>query len=377
MADDKKKDFWDKLQISASFLSTFLLGVAGVWFTHVYNQGQLAQAKIQQAAQAKLDSLRYQTEIRQAEIQVQLQQVQLQTAQVQAMTQLVPYLANKDAATQKVAYSILQSIDSSPVLPNQGAATASTTAPPRTMGTAPRTVYGTLLEQIRDKSNIAVDPSQSFASRITAYNDLIKIAHDKTNSKQVLDSAASAVEQVRKSPNSPLLGIGFTVDGFRKYLDTLKLGSWQPSFIVLHHTAEPNLQQYPDGFTEPSIVNLIKFFTDEQHWNGAMHLIVDDHKIWVLNPLTKPGVHSPSWNKVSLGVSMLGDYDRESFDTGRGKTVRDNTVAALALLEKKFGIPADSVKLHSQDPRSMHKSCPGKNVDKASIIADTRKLART
>ena len=35
---------------------------------------------------------------------------------------------------------------------------------------------------------------------------------------------------------------------------------------------------------------------------------------------------------------MLGDYDSEDFDTGRGAQVRDNAVATIAILSAALGI---------------------------------------
>jgi hypothetical protein len=68
-----------------------------------------------------------------------------------------------------------------------------------------------------------------------------------------------------------------------------------------------------------------------------------------------------------LGIEMLGDYDTEDFDIGRGAMVRDNAVAAIAILSAVLGIDPDTMRLHREDPRTTH-HCPGDNVDKVGFI---------
>ncbi len=79
------------------------------------------------------------------------------------------------------------------------------------------------------------------------------------------------------------------------------------------------------------------------------------------------GTHSPSWNKLALGVEMLGDYDKESFSEGRGLAVRQNAVAAIASLSAVLGIDPSSMRLHREDPGTTH-ACPGVRVKKLEFI---------
>lgn len=43
----RKKDLWDRLPMISTFISTVVLGVAGLWFTHSYNQRQAAIVEMQ------------------------------------------------------------------------------------------------------------------------------------------------------------------------------------------------------------------------------------------------------------------------------------------------------------------------------------------
>jgi hypothetical protein len=115
------------------------------------------------------------------------------------------------------------------------------------------------------------------------------------------------------------------------------------------------------------------FFRDTQKWKAGPHLFIDDRQIWVFTPLTVSGTHSPSWNKLALGVEMLGDFEREGFDSGRGLKVRENTVAALATLSAILGLDSHTLRLHREDPLTTH-ACPGKNVRKLEMIQAVQDL---
>jgi len=175
-------------------------------------------------------------------------------------------------------------------------------------------------------------------------------------------------------PNwKPIIGISFTAEEFDTYCHGLQWNAWRPSFIVLHNTAIPSLANRPNGFNKNHIDNLVKYYRDDQGWSAGPHLFIDDHRIWVFTPLTLSGVHSPSWNKLALGVEMLGNYATEDFDTGRGALVRKNTVAAIATLCAVLGIDPDSMRLHKEDKATTH-ACPGVKVKKSIVIEEVHAL---
>ncbi len=184
----------------------------------------------------------------------------------------------------------------------------------------------------------------------------------------------------------PAVKQSFIQDDFRRYVAGLAWASWRPSKIVWHNTAAPSLAQWiksadadraagrVPGTTR--IQNLENFFRFDNHWSGCPHLFIANDFIWVMNPLTAPGVHSPSWNGTSIGIEMVGDFDREDDDAGEGLKVKNNTIFATAILCSALGLdPANSIYLHKQDPRTTH-DCPGKNIaqDKQQMIADVVEL---
>lgn len=170
-----------------------------------------------------------------------------------------------------------------------------------------------------------------------------------------------------------IVGLSFTADEFDAYCHSLRWDSWRPSFIVLHHTAAPSLAQRPHGLTRTHIANLEAYYRDQKGWSAGPHLFVDDRQIWVFTRLTVSGVHSPSWNKLALGIEMLGDYAREAFDKGRGGKVRAHTVSSIATLCAVTGLDPATLKLHREDTLTTH-HCPGANVDKGAVIREVQDL---
>jgi len=170
-----------------------------------------------------------------------------------------------------------------------------------------------------------------------------------------------------------IVGECFTLEEFDDYCHTLQWTAWRPSFIVLHNTGVPSLAQRPDGFTSAHMKGFVRFYRDEQKWSAGPHLFVDDQQIWVFTPLTMSGVHSPSWNKVALGVEMLGDYETESFSDGRGLAVRENAIAAMATLSAVLGLDPQEMRLHREDPLTTH-ACPGQNVRKLEVVQEVMDL---
>jgi hypothetical protein len=166
-----------------------------------------------------------------------------------------------------------------------------------------------------------------------------------------------------------IVGESFSPAEFVVYCDGLQWTAWRPSFIVLHNTGSPSLADRPGGLTRQHIANLESFYRDTQGWSAGPHLFVDDRQIWVFTPLTTSGVHSPSWNKVALGIEMLGNFEVEAFDSNRGLQVRRNAVSALATLSGILGLDPQGMKLHREDPLTTH-ACPGKNVRKLEVIQE-------
>jgi len=160
-----------------------------------------------------------------------------------------------------------------------------------------------------------------------------------------------------------IVGKGFTPQEFDNYVAGLTFGAWRPQFVVLHNTANPLLSQWHSTPGAQRMKNLEDFYKNVQNWSAGPHLFVADDLIWAFTPLTLSGVHSPSWNSISWGVEMVGDYSVEPFSA----KVRDNAVSALATLHVVMGLDPNTLRLHKEDPKTTH-NCPGEKVDKTDMI---------
>lgn len=165
----------------------------------------------------------------------------------------------------------------------------------------------------------------------------------------------------------------FTAQTVGAYLRTLKRPGFV-QFVVVHNTGAPSLKTYR-GYADRAkpisdsqwLRNLEGYYRDQQHWSAGPHWFVTPNPLGILafTPSTVRGTHSPSWNAISLGIEMVGDFQSEPFDTG----VQRNVVALLAELHIWLGISPDTIRFHREDVNTTHKDCPGKNVVKSALIA--------
>lgn len=176
-----------------------------------------------------------------------------------------------------------------------------------------------------------------------------------------------------------IVGRGFTVPELRSYLRTLPANMWLPRFIVVHNTSAPDLQLYNEdwlhrkNWTGEQWMRNLRDYYSGKGWAGGPHLFVAPDKIWLLNPLWRPGVHSPSWNRFTWGVETVGEFEREPFD----RAIRNNLVGALAELHLHAHLdPADyklgvrGLHFHKEDPGTTHRTCPGRHMVKEQLVSD-------
>jgi hypothetical protein len=84
----------------------------------------------------------------------------------------------------------------------------------------------------------------------------------------------------------------------------------------------------------------------------------------VFTPLTTSGVHAPSWNHMSWGVEIVGDYDNERVRPD----VWENAIHAITTLHLAVGLDLEKLRFHKEDPLTDHKHCPGDRIVKADLV---------
>lgn len=160
----------------------------------------------------------------------------------------------------------------------------------------------------------------------------------------------------------------WSAQSLKTYLQGINKPAWCDS-VTLHHTASPSLAQRPNGFTAQHLRNLEHYYRVTKGWSSAPHLFVDEDQLWGMCDFRKKGVHAASFNKRSIGIEVLGDYDSEAAKTGRGRACWENAAAATSVLLEWIGKKANTstVLFHRDDPLTS-KTCPGKKVAKDWVL---------
>ncbi len=171
------------------------------------------------------------------------------------------------------------------------------------------------------------------------------------------------------------VGKVWTPASLEEYLKTRKKPNWATS-VTIHHTAAPSLAQRPNGFTIQHIINMQSFYQKPkdqggQGWTSGPHLFIDDDQIFGMCDLSARGIHAASFNSSSIGIEVLGFYDKNVEDpkSGRGLACWKNTAATVKVLLDWLELKptADTVKFHRDDPKTK-KTCPGTAVEKSWFL---------
>jgi hypothetical protein len=163
------------------------------------------------------------------------------------------------------------------------------------------------------------------------------------------------------------VGRVWTPTQLSQYLGTLERPAWARS-ITFHHTGVPSLAQRPRGFLPNHMTNLMGYYKG-LGWSSGPHLFIDDDQCWGLSDFRRFGVHAKSFNRNSIGIEVLGNYDVETPNNGRGQQCWNTAAAAgKALLAwLRLEPNALTVHFHRDDPKTT-KTCPGKKVDKGWVL---------
>ena len=164
------------------------------------------------------------------------------------------------------------------------------------------------------------------------------------------------------------VGKVWTVESFREYLKGLKRPSYAKS-VTIHHTGAPSLAQRQNGLLAQHILNIQSYYKS-LGWSRGPHLFIDEDQVFGMTPLNVPGIHAVSFNRSSIGIEVLGDYDSEDPLSGRGLQCMKNAAAITKALFEWLDIPINetTLKFHRDDPKT-RKTCPGKKVKKDWFIS--------
>jgi len=155
----------------------------------------------------------------------------------------------------------------------------------------------------------------------------------------------------------------FSLKEFEKYVKAKDFGELPPTFIVIHHTWKPTVDDWNGKKTMDALDNYYRGLG----WGGnGPHLFIAEDGIWLFTDMYDVGIHAGAGNGTlksgySIGIEVVGNYDNAVWE---GETY-DNTVGVIKILQEKLGIPDKEIAFH-RDFSS--KSCPGWAITKDWVL---------
>jgi len=126
------------------------------------------------------------------------------------------------------------------------------------------------------------------------------------------------------------------------------------SHIVIHHTA---------GSQKTTLEGLKNWFvvgraSEGYKWIGYHFLCFPNGEVVQTRPLDKQGGHVKSFNDKSIGIALIGDYEK----TEPSEVMWESLEGLTKSLQSQFNIPPENVITHAQASELMGLSgtlCPG------------------
>jgi len=151
---------------------------------------------------------------------------------------------------------------------------------------------------------------------------------------------------------------------FEKYIEKKKVAR-KINKIVLHHTSD-TLGQWKRR--EVSIGYYKKLY-ESKGWKAGPHLFVAPEGIYLFTDINIQGIHANGGNGGSVGVEMVGNYDK-ILPSGR---IWSNTKNVLRILLSKFNLKLEAIHFHRE--YNFKKSCPGRKITKKWIRRQLREIS--
>ncbi len=124
--------------------------------------------------------------------------------------------------------------------------------------------------------------------------------------------------------------------------------------IVIHHSGNTDTPK-----------KIRKLHVEINGWNdiGYHFMVSRDGKILMGRDLNIEGAHVLGFNRDSVGICLLGNFDNEFLNDKQ----KQGLTELLENLTKKFNIDKNNIKFHRDFP-NVAKSCPGKNINRKLIF---------
>ncbi len=140
--------------------------------------------------------------------------------------------------------------------------------------------------------------------------------------------------------------------------------------VVIHHTVKPTIAEWRGEVT----MNGMRRYYEGLGWDSGPHLFVvagslnaEHDGIWQMTPLHMRGIHANRCNPISIGIEVVGYYDR----VGWSYRTADLTLHTIAHFLRWRNLTADVVVGHRDCPGA-NKTCPGSAIQLPTVRQDLR-----
>lgn len=130
---------------------------------------------------------------------------------------------------------------------------------------------------------------------------------------------------------------------FISYVKSYDFGKIPPSFVVIHHSADPDASWAPyngdpakkwdrneaglsndqiKAKRKPQLDAIMRYYRDVKGWTSGPHLFCDERWIWLFTPMYDVGTHAASGNsfhdandqlQYSIGVETVGYFENNGW----------------------------------------------------------------
>lgn len=129
--------------------------------------------------------------------------------------------------------------------------------------------------------------------------------------------------------------------------------------IIIHHTSD-TIKNWKEG--KDSCL-LYKKAYEKKGWISGPHFFIGPEGIWLFTDIEKEGQHANKGNKASIGIEIVGNYDKV---LPKGKILKYSKELILILLDK-FTLEKRDIHFHRE--YNKEKTCPGKMITKKWVFS--------
>lgn len=142
-----------------------------------------------------------------------------------------------------------------------------------------------------------------------------------------------------------------------------KICNWV-SNIVVHHTVSPTLAQWRGRAS----MEAIRRYYIGLGWDSGPHLFISkgaprpiDDGIWQLTAINEPGIHAGLCNRNSIGIEVVGWYDKE----GWGYEMENLVIGTVVELYR--WLPKAPISIIGHRDCGSPKTCPGRAISMSRV----------